>query len=99
MWFLWLWYVHGVCDLRFLVKLQAEFLLKGLGIFVEIRMILNLSFCEYLIIWAKITPRLLWPHAGVPGHFADDVRRWAEELIPEFVVSATPQPEMPDAQH
>ncbi len=35
--------------------------------------------------WARISPRLLWPHDGVPDHFKADVRRRAEELIPEFV--------------
>lgn len=35
--------------------------------------------------WATITPRLLWPHAGVPDHFSGSVRAHAEDLLPEFI--------------
>jgi len=50
--------------------------------------------------WADISPRLLWPHAGIPDRHKAEVRRWAEKLIPEFVEpTGTATTETPHAEH
>ena len=45
------------------------------------------KFMAFVGGWTRITPRLMWPAQGVPEQLAPRVRRWAQELIPEFLVS------------
>ena len=45
------------------------------------------KFMAFVGGWTRITPRLMWPAEGVPEQLAPRVRRWAKELIPEFLGS------------